>query len=646
VIATKKARGVCTADSAPSMAAHMASWAWLLLMLVGTVHGDGANAYDLYDGTLQPFSYSELQATVTSTATPSFIPPETLSHAPEAFPFDMPPLPSDFGNHVQAPAQRPPDHGYNGNPYDSDEYAQNVQTMRDWSSHNAVVERALNTDPRATAPATFVEAGSMVTTPTVGVAASESVAEVIDPIMTAARTTPIPDSGIQPSAQDFGDTVSPDADLALRDSSPNPHSIPAPSLPAASSIPPPPRFTAKKLPSASSATIGSSPSSESSTGSGLGSSPGSGSGPTSSSSGSASTPDQFSVSEESEGDESSHESGPTPISASPKPLHPCVPTGNKKTCRIAFDSNSIPWRVVTVPRLESQSSSSSSSISSNSHSGSSSSGSESGEDSTGIQEEYSSNPSIARAQRAYYSKLKELVKEKRWMAEVSRIIEEYNFKIRNVNKHAAATERELRKSRKDIVGMIKAEKQAKLQKELEAALESLQKLEATSQALNGKMQELTQTKLGLKQTITKIQRVISSSGGGGGSGSMLELQEVVKPTADEQQYADKVAANESAKKLFGSLLELVGKSGLGGRLSNTQRSRRPTISIDLDRAREEEEQESVAPADDLSSISSRAAAIAAKYAKEENDHLHTNLPLRTLSVREYKKASDDDLFLD
>jgi len=614
-------------------------------MLVETVYGDGANVYDLYDGTLQPFSYSELQATVTSTATPSFIPPETLNRAPEAFPFDMPPLPSDFGNHVQAPAQQPPDHGYNGNPYDSDEYAQNMKTMRDWSSHKAVLERALHTDPRG-GPATFVEAGSIISAPTVGVAASESVAEGNDPILAAAKTTPIPDSGVQPSSQDFGDTFSPDADLALRDSVPNSLSVPAPSLPATSSIPPPPRFAAKQS-AASSVTTpsGSSPSTPSSY-SGSGSGPTTGSAPASgstSSSSSSSTPDQSSVSESSESDESSHESGPTPISAPPKPLHPCVPTGNKKTCRIAFDSNTIPWRVVTVPRLESQSSSSSSSASSSSHGGSSSS--ESSEDSTGIQEEYSSNPSIARAQRAYYSKLKELVKEKRWMAEVSRIIEEYNFKIRNVNKHAAATERELRKSRKDIVDMIKSEKQAKLQKELEAALESLQKLEATSQALTGKMQELTQTKLGLKQTISKIQRVIGS-GGGGSAGSMLELQEVVKPTADEQQYADKVAANESAKKLFGSLLELVGKAGLHGRLANKQRLRRPTISIDLDRAREEEEQESVGPADDLSSISSRAAAIAAKYAKEENDHLHTNLPLRTLSVREYKKSSDDDLFLD
>jgi len=193
--------------------------------------------------------------------------------------------------------------------------------------------------------------------------------------------------------------------------------------------------------------------------------------------------------------------------------------------------------------------------------------------------------------------------------------------------------------------MIKSEKQTKLQQELEAALESLQKLEATSQALNGKMQELTQTKLGLKQTITKIQRVITHSGGGSSGGALLELQEAIKPSSDEQRYAEKMDANESAKKLFGSLLELVSKSGLSSRLSTKSRASLHKSSVSFDEDRNENHEQS-SHAEDLASISDRAAAIASKYMAEENKNMHTNLNLRALSAREYKKTGDDDLFLD
>jgi hypothetical protein len=624
---------------------------YVVAIAVVVVHGENANVYDLYDGNLQPFSYSELQATVTNTATPSFIPPETMGHAPEAFPFDMPPLPSDFSNHAPATLQQhavaPPDHGYKGNPYDSEEFARSVQTNKDWSSHQAIVERALQTAPRT--GTTFVEAGSALARSVAPTSASDfpapenSAGPQSD--MAAARTLPIPDSGIQQQeAGDFGDTVSPDAsETAMHDSMPNPEQQPP--SPSASSFPPPPSSSMPPPPEAPRFTSKSQSSKHSISKSK------SGSNKASSSSNKASVsqveePSQTDVSEsepeshsehheeQEEQHESEHE--PTPISGPAKQLHPCVPTGNKKSCRIAFDSNTIPWRVVTVPHLDSSSSSSASSASSGSSSGSSSE-----DEGSGIQEEYSSNPSIARAQKAYYAKLKELMKEKRWMAEVTRIVEEYNYKIKNVNKHASSTERELRKSRKDIVEMIKSEKQAKLQQELEAALESLQKLEATSNALNGKMQELTQTKLGLKQTISKIQRVITHSS----PGALLELQEVMKPTSDEQQYAEKMDANESAKKLFGSLLELVSKSGVSQRLAQQVRhhSRRPVVSFGSDQ--EEDNQEQSAHTD-LNSISDRAAAIAAKYATEENHRMHTNLPLRALSAREYKKASDDDLFLD
>jgi len=261
-----------------------------------------------------------------------------------------------------------------------------------------------------------------------------------------------------------------------------------------------------------------------------------------------------------------------------------------------------------------------------------------------VQEEYSSNPEIARAQKAYYTRLKELLKEKQWMAQVAHIIEEYQLKIRNVNRHAQLDEMELRKSRKNIVAMIKMEKQAKLQKELEAALESLKKLELTSAALSGKMTELTQTKMGLRSTIQKIQRAVTSSPHGMNSGTLLQLEEAVKPGAEDQSLSDKVAANESAKQLFANLLELVSHSKEGDKATAQEtvhhhtQAHRPIPAEE----RETSHQSSESLDNDLAGVSSRAAAIATKYANEENRRMHTNLPLRTLAVKDFKRSSDDD----
>jgi predicted nucleic acid-binding Zn-ribbon protein len=247
-----------------------------------------------------------------------------------------------------------------------------------------------------------------------------------------------------------------------------------------------------------------------------------------------------------------------------------------------------------------------------------------------VQEDLSSNPEIARAQKEFYSKTQEVAREKRWVAEVRRIIDEYNGKIRNVQRHTQITEAELRKSRKTIVTMIKASKQAKLEKELQAALESLKKLESTSLALNGKMSELTQTKLGLKATIGKIQQVITHSSRAG-SAVMMQLQEAVKPTSDELRLMEQEAANQGAKTLFGSLIQLVNEAH--GRHQMHHQAR---VVAKATKATKPEPEALLSDAD----ISVRAAAIAAKYADEENQRLHTNLPLRALAVTDLESDSD------
>jgi len=352
--------------------------------------------------------------------------------------------------------------------------------------------------------------------------------------------------------------------------------------------------------------------------------------------------------------------GVTPISH-PKPLHKCIPS-SKNACVVDFDPNTIPWTVVTVPHLEGCSGSSTVSTghgdgasSQSGCSGSqgslsgSSSGSGSGSDSQSHHHhhhhEYSSNPEVARAQKHYYDKQDEVLREKRWVAEVERIIAEYQYKIKNVQKHTRLEQAQMRKDKKSIMGMIKAEKSAKLEAELHAALESLKKLETTSSALNSKMTELTQTKAGLRSTITKIQRVIGSSPSSiASSSSLIDVGETV---ADEHLNAQE-DANNGAKQLFSSLLELLGKTKQRHQSMASARTvlaqklaqrlgRRSRSSQNGDQEREP----------DISHISARASAIAQKYAMEENQRLHTKLPLRALAAREYKRADEDrDDFLD
>jgi len=238
------------------------------------------------------------------------------------------------------------------------------------------------------------------------------------------------------------------------------------------------------------------------------------------------------------------------------------------------------------------------------------------------------------------------------MVQVSRIIDEYQLKIRNVNRHAQLDESELRKSRKNIVTMIKAEKQAKLQKELEAALVSLKKLEFTSSALNGKMTELAQTKMGLRSTIQKIQRAVNSGAAAGAqlnagaAGALLQMDEALKGSADEPTLSDKIAANESAKQLFANLIEMVSQSKQEDKSGSAEMLHHHAEAHTPSHRRAEREKGEGDEEPDLGGMSSRAAEIASKYATEENRRLHTNLPLRTLSAMDYKKSSDDDMFLD
>jgi hypothetical protein len=341
-------------------------------------------------------------------------------------------------------------------------------------------------------------------------------------------------------------------------------------------------------------------------------------------------------------------SGPTPISH-PKPLHKCIPS-TKNSCVVDFDPNTIPWTVVTVPHLEgcnpgsvstgSSQSSACSGASQEAHTGSSSL-SESAH--PHHHHEYSSNPEVARAQKHYYEKQDEVLREKRWVAEVERIIAEYQYKIKNVQKHTRIEQAQMRKDKKSIMAMIKAEKSAKLEAELHAALESLKKLETTSSALNSKMTELTQTKTGLRHTISKIQRVIGSSPSSiASSSSLMEVGETVDP----EQVNAREEANNGAKQLFSNLLELLGKTKQRHRAMSTSHLA-DSLQQRMRRSRRAPASEEEDHRPDLSHISARASAIAQKYATEENNRLHTNLPLRALSAREYKKADEDrDDFLD
>jgi len=330
----------------------------------------------------------------------------------------------------------------------------------------------------------------------------------------------------------------------------------------------------------------------------------------------------------------------TPVTG-PKPMHRCVPR-NGQTCVVDAKPT---WTASTVPSLNDGSSTvisgshaAGSSWSHGSHSGSASdalSALSSSSPSGLPAQELSSNPQIAAAQQAFYAKTQEVVQEKQWVAQVKQIIHEYQHKIKNVQKHTHLTEAELRKSRKSIVAMIKAEKQAKLEQELKAALDSLKKLETTSQHLTGKMSELTHTKLGLRAVIAKIQHAVHLKPN---SPTFVALQEVIKPSPLELSVVQE-QANRGAKDLFGSLLQLVNEVHANHLEHERQHELEDKKTVKATAQEDNDEGET----NDLQDVSDRVAQIAAKYADEENDRLHAKLSLRGLSAKEYEIDEDDTL---
>jgi len=604
----------------------------------------------MYDGSLQPFSYAELQATVMPSGTPAFISPFAREHPiPQAFPFEQPAVPAEVASKLRSSDFAPS--FIEQNPYDANEFVANRLGEQMSQRHNILVERALQTPPAsllesraslyrpvdASNPAgtDFAVMDAMPTQPIAGADQQQQQQQQLSASSAAPATGAFaPSQADPPSMTAIADAArfrstsgaaSTSQDTALPQSS-----VPPPQQ--SSAVPPPP-MSSQAPPASISQSQPMSSLGSNSLSSGSGSLSGS------------MMPDPASLSSElSEVSESG--SSVTPVTGPPKPLHKCKPT-TKRSCVVDFDPKSIPWTVKTVPHLEEGSAPQSSSQ------GSSQSGSQSGMEPP--QEEYSSNPQIARAQKEFYEKQKEVTRERQWILEVRRIIDEYNLKIKNVQRHLYLSQGELNKSRKNIVDMIKAEKQAKLEKELQAALESLQKLESTSSALNYKMSELAQTKLGLKNTIKKIQHVIGSNPAMAGSRSLMQLSEVIKTSPDEEKFQAQVAANNHAKQLFTNLLQLVSKAHLhtekpskpSRELKLRQHARAPRgVTLAFDDDEDEKDNAQQGGDDEVNAISSRASAIASKYAQEENKRLHLNLPLRALSAREYKKAGDDDMFLD
>lgn len=201
-------------------------------------------------------------------------------------------------------------------------------------------------------------------------------------------------------------------------------------------------------------------------------------------------------------------------------LHPCVPTGNDR-CTVAYPADQVGWAVRLVPsgsigQAAANGDANPPKITSRTGAASDPSAPTTKEDN--IPPGWlSSDPQLAAAQRAFWRKHQEILRERQWVEKVRMIIGDYQRKLANVVQHSQQQASSLMQDKQQILEIIKRQREKKLEAELTAALQSLQQLEGTSSVLAAKINQLGATKVGLAQTITQIQSALGRQGGAPGA---------------------------------------------------------------------------------------------------------------------------------
>lgn len=243
-------------------------------------------------------------------------------------------------------------------------------------------------------------------------------------------------------------------------------------------------------------------------------------------------------------------------------LRKCTSRNSKGECVIKWGRGEMKWGVKTVPAgsLRDTDSGSSDETKVVGESGSSESSDESSDDGSNFV--LSKNPAIAEKQKEYRKLHGELAEEHKWVVKVRGVIRSYQNKVLNVQSHITSGKARLGRMRDEINQMIRKAKTDRLQFELKAAVDALQKLQGHSQDLDTRIRDISQSKGALRDTIGRIKLALGRASNEDFT-TQERFQELVLsklPSQHEVKDAMRFAeANHDVKGAMSSLLEVLDR---------------------------------------------------------------------------------------
>lgn len=218
----------------------------------------------------------------------------------------------------------------------------------------------------------------------------------------------------------------------------------------------------------------------------------------------------------------------------------------------------------------------------------------------------SNDPKVRELQKAFIAKKRKIAGDMAWISKVKVILRDYQKKLSNVRYNVAVGKRELQKDRNKILRTIKEEKEQKLESELKAALGALGKLESTKGEISKKISKLHQSKASLKATVDRIRSAL-------GKGVLNESDlKSSSSSSSAPRFQEKFAANEQAKGVLGSLLEMLGQAQKEHHQNIKEAARHEAALVEMGAEVPVEHHEKLSMKDQLRSINPDPTSIAVR----------------------------------